>query len=91
MFCPNEQTSTWARQEHNGFLSRPADPDDTRGRRERVCRSAAEEGHWRGTDATVRGLEEWIRKNLSWYRWLCGGYEVLDWVRALVLQGTGSC
>lgn len=51
----------------------------------------SEEGRRRGADATVRALDEFVRKNLSRYKWLRGGYEVVDSVSALGVLGKQGC
>ncbi|KAI0647999.1 acetyl-CoA synthetase-like protein [Trametes meyenii] len=38
----------------------------------------SEDGKRRGGDAVVQALHTWIQKNLSKYKWLRGGIEVLD-------------
>lgn len=41
----------------------------------------SEEGKRRGADETIKTLDAWVKKNLSSYKWLRGGYEVVDTVR----------
>ena len=43
----------------------------------------SEEGRRRGEREVVQALNGWIQKNLSKYKWLRGGYEVVDQVRFL--------
>ena len=38
----------------------------------------SEEGKRLGVAETVRVIDEWTRKNLSSYKWLRGGFEVVD-------------
>ena len=46
----------------------------------------SEEGRRRGEKAAVGALDEWVKKNLSRYKWLRGGWEVVDAVRWLLLS-----
>ncbi len=42
-----------------------------------------EEGKRRGPETTLKMLDEWTKKTLSQYKWLRGGYEVVDAVSLL--------
>ena len=42
----------------------------------------SEEGRRRGEQAVVQALHSWIQKNLSKYKWLRGGIEVVEEVRS---------
>ena len=42
----------------------------------------SEEGRRRGEKAVVQALHSWIQKNLSKYKWLRGGIEVVEEVRS---------
>lgn len=37
-----------------------------------------------GAEKTVKALDAWIQQNLSKYKWLRGGYEVIDQVSNLL-------
>ena len=41
----------------------------------------SDEGKRRGADETIKVLDAWVKKNLSSYKWLRGGYEIVDSVR----------
>jgi hypothetical protein len=41
----------------------------------------SEEGHKRGAKEVIRTLEAWYQENLSKYKWLRGGIEVVKAVR----------
>lgn len=47
-----------------------------------VVLSAA--GHKRGAEQTLQVLDAWAKKNLSSYKWLRGGFEVVDQVCVFV-------
>lgn len=47
----------------------------------------SEEGRGRGAEATIQALDDWIKKNLSRYKWVRGGYEIVDSVSNV---GVGS-
>lgn len=38
----------------------------------------SEEGKRRGEQTTIATLDDWVKKNLSRYKWLRGGFEVVD-------------
>ena len=44
----------------------------------------SEEGRRRGGEAVVEVLNAWIQKNLSKFKWLRGGIQVVDEVRTLL-------
>lgn len=44
----------------------------------------SEEGRRRGPEETVKALDAWVRKSLSKYKWVRGGYEVTDVVRIVI-------
>lgn len=44
----------------------------------------SDEGKQRGAEAVVQALHTWIQKNLSKYKWLRGGIEVVEEVRHLL-------
>lgn len=45
----------------------------------------SETGEARGARETIEALDQWARKTLSRYKWLRGGYEVVDQVRWLTI------
>lgn len=38
----------------------------------------SDEGKQRGVEETIKTLDAWVKKNLSSYKWLRGGYETID-------------
>ena len=50
----------------------------------------SEEGQRRGAKEVVQTLNAWIQKNLSKYKWLRGGIEVVDEVRLHISLTTHS-
>jgi len=40
-------------------------------------------GKQKGAEAVLAALEEWIRSRLSKYKWLRGGFQIVDEVRNL--------
>lgn len=44
-------------------------------------------GNQVGAEHTLRVLEAWAQKSLSRYKWLRGGWEVVDEVRSVLLTG----
>lgn len=38
-------------------------------------------GRRRGAQETIKTLDDWVKQNLSRYKWLRGGYEIVDAVR----------
>ena len=44
----------------------------------------SDEGKRSGSKAVLKALEDWSHKNLSKYKWLRGGMEVVDQVRYAV-------
>lgn len=44
----------------------------------------SDEGKQRGAEAVVQALHTWIQKNLSKYKWLRGGIEVVEEVRRIL-------
>ena len=36
-----------------------------------------------GADKTVQSLDQWVKQNLSSYKWLRGGFEVIDQVSVM--------
>lgn len=56
----------------------------TRSADEKVPRAwvvLSDEGKRRGEQAVVKELDEWVKQNLSSFKWLRGGIEVVDEVR----------
>ena len=49
----------------------------------------SETGQARGAREAIEALDQWARKNLSRYKWLRGGYEIVDQVRQLC--GSREC
>ena len=45
----------------------------------------SEEGRKKGEQAVVEALHAWVQKNLSKFKWLRGGIEVIEEVRSLTL------
>lgn len=43
----------------------------------------SERGHKAGRRETIRKLDVWIKQNLSKYKWLRGGFAIVDEVRTL--------
>ena len=43
----------------------------------------SDEGKRRGAQETIRILDEFVKKNLSSYKWLRGGYEIVDSVSVI--------
>ena len=41
-----------------------------------------DEGKRKGAEETIKALEAWVKQNLSSYKWLRGGLEVVDAVRS---------
>lgn len=42
----------------------------------------SDKGKCRGAEETIKALEAWTKKNLSPYKWLRGGFEVVNEVRS---------
>lgn len=42
----------------------------------------SEAGKQRGAQETIKTLDDWVKENLSRYKWLRGGYEIVDSVCA---------
>ena len=50
----------------------------------------SDEGKRRGPEETIKALDAWVKKNLSSYKWLRGGYETVDAVRRRSLAAHGA-
>lgn len=46
----------------------------------------SDKGKRRGAEETIKALETWTKKNLSSYKRLRGGFEVVDEVRFVILR-----
>jgi len=43
----------------------------------------SEKGQKLGKEKTIKALDKWVKKSLSKYKWVRGGFEVVDTVRSL--------
>ena len=46
----------------------------------------SEAGKQRGAEEAIRILDDWIKKSLSKYKWIRGGYEVIDEVSSSIAR-----